>query len=622
MPRNVRWKGQTLVRPGSYTYTDLAGLINLDLGADAAIIVVGEADAGQPQPNAANPVYHAFTDPQDMIDTFLTGKLAEVAQLAFDPALGGQDEDGIPIRGCDTVYAIKTNQSTQAEATPEDGSANDAFTIKDRIWGLKGNQTWWKIETDGTGIKIVIGRENAPNIGEQDSSDTDGTFSVTGVDEWIQLGITGAFTGTSCTVAFDGTTLTFDSDVAAEDLAITCTGKTVAEVVQEINAFAPLTTAAYSATVLRAARQDVLFTYLDEFLATSIFAADVSFMGVSYDMVTWLNANSAYVEATWVGGFEPQTSTLAYLTGGTTGDTTAATLQDAFKVAKRINCRFIVLASNAAIGSGGSIALSTQRGYFETHLNQCNPLLGRSERQGFACSDETTKATLWTALQLVNNPFLSVVQDEVRREGPDGVITWLGAHCSATMAAAIMAGSPIATPLTLKYCKVYDSRPVATDFDPDDNTDYTNAINNGLLFLEQIPGEGTRFAKGISTYKTEDNDGYIMLEVVEAWLWLSRLYRRNLERPYTGHKGRGVRTVNQARGAVRALLRAVSDPNSPDFLLIEGTDDQGNVVPPFRNLRVWNVGDQLYTSVEVTFTQGINFLLNELRATLPTALSS
>lgn len=619
MPRSIRWKGQTIYRPGSYTFTDLSGLLNLDLGAQAAIIVIGEADAGQPQLNAANPVYHAFTDPQDMIDTFQSGNLAEVAQLAFDPAKDGQDEDGIAIRGCDVVYAIKTNASVQSSATVEDGSANDAVTFKDLLWGLKGDQTWYEITAQGTGVVITFGRENAPNVGSQQSI----AFGIDGTDEWLELGITAAFTGTSCAVDFDGTTLTFNSDVASEDKVITCTGKTIQEVVAEINAFAPITTSCYVATVLRSARAEVASTYLDEFTATSIFAANVAFHGSAYDITEWFNSNSVYATAVWVGGFLPAaTGGRLYLTGGATGDSSTTSIQDAYKIAKRVNCRFVVSAFNGAVGSGGSIALSTVNNYLSNHLNQCNPITGRNERQGFCVLGSTTKADLWTELEGYNSAFLSAVMDEIRREGPTGTKQWLGAHCTATMAAAIMAGSPIATPLTVKYVKVYDSRPIATDFDPDENTDYATAIEKGLLFLEHISGEGIRFAKGISTYKTLDNDGYIMLEVVEAWLWLSRLYRRNLEKPQVGKKGRGIRSVRQATGAVRRLLREVSDPNNPDFLLIEGTDDEGNTVPPWRNLRVWNVGDQLYTSVEVTFTQGINFLLNELRASLPTALSS
>lgn len=622
MPRNVRWKGQTIYRPGAYTFTDMSGLTNLDLGAERAIGIIGEADAGKPQATTADPVYHVFTSAQQMIDTFQTGYLAEVSRFAFGPALDGQDEDGVPIGGCDRVYVIKTNQSAQAEYTIVDASANDALKIKDLIWGLKGNQTWLKIEASGTGIKITIGRENAPNTGSQDSSDSAGVFADPGVDEWIQLGITGAFTGVSCTVAFDGTTLAFVSSVGAEDLAITCTDKTLQEIVQEIVSFAPITTAAYSATVLRADRSEISSTYLDQFIATNIFAADVSFFGVSYDMVTWLNSNSVYVEAEWLGGYVPDTLTTAYLVGGTQGESTEASIRAALRQFKKVNCRFLASAfSDATYGAAGAIALTSINGWITDSLNSRNPIGGKSEVQGFGCASSTTKALLWAEMANYNNEWFAVVIDQVFRETPTGRIGWMGAHCTAVAAAAIMAGSPIGTPLTQKYIRAYDTRPVATDFDPDEDTDFAAAINAGVMVVEHDPGVGIRFAKGISTYKTGDNDGHIMLEVVESRLWLHRLLRRNVERPFIGHKGRGVRTANQYKGRVIDVLRVVSNPNDPDVLLVAGTDAQGNDVPPYRNIVVRLSGDQLYADGEVTFTQGTNWALNEFRATLPSALA-
>jgi len=624
MPRNIRWKGQTLYRPGAYTFTNMSALTNLDLGAERAIAIIGEADAGKPQASVSDPVYHVFTSAQQMIDTFQSGYLAEVARFAFGPALDGQDEDGVPIGGCDKVYVIKTNQSGQAELTLKDASANDALKIQDLIWGLKGNQTWAKVEASGTGIKIVVGRDNAPNIGEQDSSDASGVFAVAGTDEWISIGPAAGFTGPTATAAFDGTTLTMDSDTAGEDTTFTATGKTIQELVAEINSFQFGGAQIYEATVLRPERAEVVATYMDEFAATAI-AGVASFFGVSYDMVTWINANSVYVEATWLGGYVPDTFTTTYLAGGTQGESTETTIKAALKVAKKINCRFLASAfSDATYGAGGAIALSSVNGWITDSLNARNPIGGRSECQGFGCWNHASTLTL---AQLVsdfasyNNEWFAVTQNEVYREGPSGTIQWMGAHCMAVAAAAIMAGSPIGTPLTFKYVRAYDFRSVATDFDPDESADFAAAINAGLLFLEADPGVGIRFAKGITTYKTSDNDGHIMLEVVESRLWLHRLLRRNVERPFIGHKGRGVRSANAYKGRVLDVLRAVSNTNDPDVLLIEGTDEQGNTVPPYRDISVWLSGDQLYCDGEITFTQGINWALNEFRATLPTALA-
>ena len=619
MPRNIRWRGTTIYRPGMYTYTDLSGLQNIDLGAAASILVIGEAAAGQPQATAASPVYHAFTNPDDMGSTFQSGNLADVARFAFTPAASGQNEDGVPIRGCDSVYAVKTNQSTQAVATLQDGSAHDAFSIADRIWGLQGNQNWWKVETSGTGVTLTLGRENAPNIGSQTSP----VFGATDVDEWLSLTKTGNFAGSTLTVAFDGTSLVFDSSEVLEDLTVTVAGKTMQDIIQEINAKDAGSGSIYTAVLLRAARTNMLASYLDVLAAPlDVYAGTKKLAGVAYDMVEWVNANSVYVTATWIGGYEPQTSTLAYMAGGTLGYSTETTITEALKTAKKVNTRFLVMAYNEDVGSGSAVSLSLIQEHASTHADQCNPIGGRCERQVFVCTDSITKAALWTELEAINSDWLAAVNHEISRENPSGVVAWMGTHCTATAAAAIMAGSPIGTPLTQKYVRGYDYRPVAADFDDTEETDFAMAITKGLLFLELEAGVGIRFAKGISTYKTSDNDGHIMLEVVEERLWFSRILRRNVESTFIGHKGKGIRSANAYRGLIISVLQALSDPNSPDFIFVSGTDAQGNEIPPYRNIVVWLSGDQLRLGGEVTFTQGINWALNEFTATLPTAQAS
>jgi len=617
MPRSVSWKGASIYRPGAYTFHDLAGLRNLDLGAAAALIVVGEAAAGEPQASAALPVVHEYTNPMDMISAFQTGNLAEVARCAFGPALSGQNEDGISIKGVDVVYAIKTNQSAQASFVVQDGSAHNALTLKDKIWGLLGNGTNFTITTSGTGLILAFSRESAPLAGSQVSP----VLVDTTVDFWFTIVTTAAHTGTTCTMAIGATTITLDSQVAGEDIVITTTGKTIAAICAEINSFAPITTACYAATPV-AKHKDKLATYLDLLTATSIKAVTVKPMGSAYDIVTWINANSGYVSATWTAGYRPKAYTLTPLAGGTLGVSSETYIKEALKTARKLDARHIVFAYNADIATGSTpIELESAVAWFEEHLDQCNPILGRHERQGFACAQSTTKADLWTELSVRNSEWCAVSANEVYLEGPTGAKQWLGAHCAATMGAAILAGSPIATPLTQKYIKAYDFRCTATDFDPEDNLSFIAGITNGLLFLEKA-GLGIRFAKGISTYKTEDNDGRILLDVVAGRLRTTKVLRDYIETPVVGHKGRGIATANQMRGRVIDAFQALADTNDPNFVLVAGTDDLGNPVAPYRNVVVRLDGAAVFVYAEVTYTQGIDWVFTDIRATLPSALAA
>jgi len=610
MPRTVRWKGQNIRRPGAYTWHDLSGLANLDLGVDQSIIIIGEAEAGEPQASAASPVYHAFTDPQDMIDEFIDGNLAECAIFAFDPAADGQQESGVPIGGAQKVYCIKTNQSTQASLTLQDAAGpTNCVTLKDRIWGTKGNHTWAKVEAAGTGITVTCGRAIAPNIGEQVSS----SFGVNGTDEWLSVIYTGL--EAACALSYDGTTITTVTGGATDQLAITTADKTMEEVIAEINA---AHSGVYTATLLREERASTLADYLDEVSGINVKVL-ASFHGVAWDVVEWHNASSSYCEATWVRGLRPNTLAQTWLAGGTLGTSTANTIQAALQTAKKLPSRFIVSAFNDDIA--GPITLDTINGYFTTHLNKCNPVGGKRERQGFGCTNSVTKAALYTELAGYNNQYWAVVNHECYREGPSGAKAWIGCHGSATTAAAIMAGSPIATPLTAKVFKAQDMRYVAADFDVDEDDDYNSASDGGLLMAEQ--GDlGFQFSKGISTYKTEDNDMLILLEGVEAILWTCIMLRRKFERPNIGHKSRGNVTAEDLQGQAIEVFRALSDMNNPDFVLIEGKDSDGNIVAPFRNVRAFISGDQIYVRAEVTYTTGINYIFTELRATYPTALAA
>lgn len=627
MPRVVRKWGTDIVRPGVITHHNLSGLVNLDLSDAAAVFICGEADAGEPQAAATSPVVHEFTDPQDMIDRFQSGNLADMARCLFDPAMSGQTEEEVPIQGVRTVYAVKTNQSTQAQFILLDtyaGGGNSCLTLKDRYWGAIGNSTWFKIETSGTGFQLTIGRDVEPEIGEQASK----LFSITGVDEWMSVTTTAAFTGATAKLDYNVATpghFVLDSSIALEDMDITVGTMTLAELASLINAFDPHGTGpVYAATILRSDRNTVAASYMDDqTLADCKSPAVLKLEGVSYDVVEWVNASSFYCEATWVAGAElqPATKTKTYLAGGATGATSNISyITDALKVAARFSPRFVVSGYNTSV-NGGAIVLSTINTEFLSHASNCNGIGVPCERQVFICNDDTTKAAMYTTIGALNNEYVAVVNNTIYRENAAGTRAWLGAHCAAATAGAIMAGSPVATPLTHKYIRAYDTSFVATDFDPANDTDFANGINYGLLFLETVPGTGFRWAKGISTYRLEDNDARIHLEVVEARIRHKIILRRALDIPFIGHKGKGLRTAQAIERAVLEAHRAMSNPDDPDFILVWGTDDNGDPVPPYRNIRVQVAGSIVYVTGEVTFTIGVTFIFNDFRATLPSAIA-
>ncbi len=618
MSRAVRVFGTDVYRLGVITHHDLDGLTNLDLGSEASILAIGEATAGEPQATAATPVVHEFTDPADMIAYFVGGNLAEQARCLFDPAKAGQTSEGVRIQGAKVVYAIKVNQSTQASFTVNDGAAHNAVTFKDRLWGAKGNQTWFKLEVSGTGLQLTCGRDVAPSIGEHDG---DQTFSITGVDEWISVTYSGA--AATATMTFDGTTFTTTTAAGLDDLSIVATGKTTQELVDLINA---AVSGDYTAVLLRPDRADTLSTYLDQFTAVNIKNPVIGKAeGSAWDIVEWCNSNSPYVEATWVAGYEPQVYTKTYLAGGALGGTTEAAptirISDALKVASRFAPRVVVSGFNGDVAdeAAGTTVLSTINDAFAVHAAKCNGVGVPCERQVIIANNDVTKAAAYAAVSAFNEDYLACVVHEVYREDENNTREWLGAHCAAAMAGAMIVGSPVATPLSHRYIKASDIRPVCVDFDPATNLDYKNAVKNGLLFLETIPGSGYRWAKGISTYVATDNDARTALETVEARIRHKVIMRRALEN-FIGAKGKGAVSANEVREVILDAHHALADLTSPDFILVPGTDENGDYLPAYRSIVVTLSGNIVYVRGEVTFTTGINWIINDFTATLPFAV--
>lgn len=613
MAKVVRWKGHNIVRPGFGTFFNLDGMVNPDLTSEATVFVVGEAAAGQPMELLSAPVIHRFYSSDDMIREFQTGPLAEMAKFLFDPLIAGQREQGIELKGCNEVIAIKTNLSLQASYAVKDAVANTAFTLKDRLWGALGNSTWFKIEVSGTGLKFIAGRAVAPNIGSQDSSDTGGLFSITGVDEWFSLTYTGL--DAAATMTFDGTTLTTTTTPAGDpDLSITCTGKTLTQVVSEINATGG---GVYTAAVLRTDRAGILATYMDRFVGVNIRGVIGKAMGVSYDMVEWINVSCDYCEATWAGGYEPQAYVAeTLLAGGALGDSSTTRIDSALKIASRFNVQY--LASGFGGDSvGGGVTLSTANGYFTAHAANCNSLGVPRERLVFISNDDITKAAMYATVRAFNNANVICGNNRLYREGPDEVRTWMGPHTFAAACAAAMAGSPRATPLLWKRIKAYDFDFLAADFDPTVNADFNAAQQAGVNFLEMVDGY-IQVANGHTTYSAEDNDGYCNIENRDAMQWWKIIQRRYRKR-MIGTKGAGSITAQQILDLTNDANEIMANTNDPDFLLVPGTDEDGNYVRAAEGFTCSMSGGTYYIRGTCRFTTGVRMILDDIVALNPTA---
>lgn len=661
MPISVRFQGRSLTRPGVFTHINVEALNNLLFGDTGVVVAIGEAVAGQPNASATAPTFHVFTDPRAMIDTLVDGRGAQAADLLFNPAKSGQTVGGIPIRGATKVVFLKTNQSTRATSTLKGAdTTTDIIQLKDRVWGAEGNFTHVKLTfavgSDAVGGFLVeMGRDRKPNIGTQTSSALGRQTTFTGwdsltaalpdapaggaaLDAWWALQYLPA-AATAATVTYSPSTnalTTAITGAAGDNLNITLSDfKTISDLIASINAHV---SGRYRAVLLRPDRGSAATAVGDAVTAKDIFrtagAGGSDFwpaMGVAYDITKWINDNSAYAEATQLtattsptgAGYQAPTTvaTKRYFSGGAfgahaTNTTLLADLQNALEAAKKVSARKVVSMFDAAIGA---LTITSINNEFKTATDAVNDVKFPGEWQTYLALTTTTRAAAIQEAQRINNDFVTMCAGQqpkrVLLDGTEGYISEYGLAC---IAAGIMAGTPVGTPLTFKYIDALDVK--STGYDPTKLDDIEELLKGGVLHLELVPGKGFRFADGISTYSALDNDARRYLEVVEARLHLRASYRENLEDLFIGAKGKGSVTTRSILDRILAVNRVLADSNNPDQILIDSADENGKALPAYRNFKATLDGSVVRVTGEVTFTQGIRFILSEVFATPPRAV--
>jgi len=605
MPVFVRFGGRDIYRPGCYSKIDVSTLNNLISGEAGTVIVVGEATAGEPL------TAYAFSDPKSMIDAFVDGDLADAAQILFDPARAGQVIEGVEVAGASRVIAIKTNDSTQGALTLLDATSAAAMIVSGRIWGTEDGFTTIAVAAGTSGgKKITTVRTRAPLIGTE-------THDNIGQYAWFKCQRTNAGGATGAAVRYARATGNLIlrkqtvGPVWTDEFTISCAGKTVADVIAEIN-----TKTAWSAVTVNAAAGSKSAADLDNVAADSdsALSPDYSDMyGVLQDCVDTLNASSSHVEATRSalanGIAPPNTLSATYLVGGALGTTDGTDVDNALIEAAKYDARFVV--SLFVTTTSGGTAIDTVNGKFATHASTLSGITGRAERQVFLAQHVTAKADAITAAQTLASEYAALSVTEVYREDAAGAKQWLGEWAAAAMCAGIAAATPIGTPLTFKYIKAYDLR-YGWTWNP--LTDPEDLIKTGVLVFESDPGQGIRLLKDVTTYTATDNDILRIVSGKEMHLWHKKMIRLNIEQYFVGVKGKGIVTDRAVESRMIELHRTLSDTSNPDFLFIASTADDGTVTPPFRNIVAQSSGAVIRVTGEVNYAPGIQFVLNELVA--------
>jgi hypothetical protein len=315
----------------------------------------------------------------------------------------------------------------------------------------------------------------------------------------------------------------------------------------------------------------------------------------------------------------PDAVSTAYLTGGSAGSTSTADITNALAAFQKVRVNAVVplfsrdATADAADGLTDAASTYTIAGIHQavkTHCNLMATTRARSERQGYLSIKDTYANCKVTAQTLADAREQLFIQD-VRQIDSDGVFKWFQPWAFACMLAGARGGSPVGLPMTNKYLNCSGIRHTAQamsvpdaniveDFDPD--TQYDDAIRNGITFMERPQNGGFRLVIDNTTYGRDGNWVYNRGHVLYAADVLEFDFRTQMQNIYVGVKNTvsAAEIAQTAESILATYLAQGITVSTPDA-------KQG-----FKQLVVRIEGNVVNISVTVKLVEGIDFVLSSI----------
>ena len=246
----------------------------------------------------------------------------------------------------------------------------------------------------------------------------------------------------------------------------------------------------------------------------------------------------------------------------------------------------------------------------KTHLSLMKTTKKKSERQGYL----SVKASYSDCKDKIGNMADARVQmviQDIRQTNTQGVIKWFQPWALSCLMAGARGGAPIGLPLTFMFMNCSGIRQTAqsmntpeadivVDFDPD--TQYDDAIQSGVTFLESPRTGGFRVVVDNTTYGIDDNWVYNRANVLYAADIVAYNFRNTMELRYIGVKNTLI--ANEVKGTAESVLAT--------FLAQGVTVSTADAPQGFKNLSVRIEGNTIYISVTIKLVEGIDFVLNDI----------
>lgn len=610
-------------KPGAYSKTKVDNSGGAPLEANEALFIFGEAKLGKPGSNEGIVEFNA-SQVNTLVAKYGQGPLVDAALAAIRPASSSQ------IGGAGKILVYKTNLSTQASLNVNEAGDSDTLLIfKDKAWGQPGNNISVTIANgtiSGTQKLITINKIGlTAEILPENAGQAQLAIQYTGDAGTGVMSIAGASKAAKTLT----TTLAGDQTDGSANLSIALANLTVNELVDQING-----ATGYTCTLSNTASGTVTgATDLDLVTAVNIKAAPISFYRLQEEIKAIINDNSEYCEAALhatprVG--LPVNIAGVFLTGGAQGASSSAYFSAALSasLAKDYNVALPVISQDASaditLGAtyDGDFVTDGSSAYdaaavlvaLKSHLNLRGMIKNRKEAQGFGGFRVATKAAAYTEAQTLATELIQLAIQDVKVLDHAGELRWKQPHVLAAIAAGIRLGTDVGEPLTHKFCNVQDvghyidmavdgDESEDGDFDP--NTDYDNAIDAGILFVENAAG-GWRWVVDNTTYGADQSFVWNRGSVIEAAQFVAKTLRATAELVFVGKK-----VSNGAASSLKNVLRnKLLELNKPEVNIITSSIDapQGFKEDTFV---VEVTGNTASVQVEIVPVQGLDFVFIE-----------
>jgi hypothetical protein len=592
MAINVSFNGATIYKPGAYSKTtiDLGG--GFPLSPTGIVAIFGEAEAGTPgasEVNIANNVFSPDQLPQ-IREKYRGGAIVDACNFLFAPGADG----AIP-SGAQAVYIYKTNASVRAQLV----LASSYGTVRALEHGVGGNLVSLKIVGAGSTRTITLSQKR------------DLLVESATVGNNVMMTITNATVGSTVTinatnvVLFNGTTTVTIPKAGFNSIS-------------DLNDYINILAGGWS-SVLGSGQDPRLTPAVLDYVTSLSAVSGAAIKKDAYEVSQFFAASTIASIVSQATSGLPVAISETFLAGGALGATLSAEVVNALAKFEKIRVNSVVPLfsrdatadiSDRLTDASSTYTIAGIHQAVKTHCSLMATTKKKSERQAYL-SMKDTYANCKTQAQTLAFARVQLAIQDVRQVNAQGAIIWFQPWAASCMLAGARGGSPIGNPMTFKYFNMSGIRHTAQamstaeeniviDFDPD--TQYDDAISNGITFWEAPQTGGFRCVVDNTTYGRDGNWVYNRANVQYAADILAFDFRSQLENIYVGLKN----TVSAAE--IKSTCEAILTTYLGQGITVSTSDAKNG----FKQLVVQMNGNTVNVSVVVKLVEGIDFVLADI----------